>query len=87
MYEMQKQGGAAAPARVEGDEGQLLLLTWPDNKVRALDVSLGAGLGYGRPLALRKLVRRLVEAGELGDVVSRPSPSAADPGGREFWLT
>lgn len=86
MYEMQKQGAQAA-AKVENAEGRLFLLTWPDNKARALDVSLGASLGYGRPLAMRKLVRKLVEAGELGEVVSRPSSSAADPGGREYWLT
>ncbi|HEU4409794.1 MAG TPA: hypothetical protein VFS43_31365 [Polyangiaceae bacterium] len=86
MYEMQKQGASAA-AQVEQAEGQLFLLTWPDNKARALDVSLGACLGYGRPLAVRKLVRKLAEAGELGELVSRPSASAADPGGREYWLT
>lgn len=86
MYEMQKQGTQMA-AKVDDAEGRLFLLTWPDNKARVLDVSLGASLGYGRPLAMRKLVRRLVEAGELGDVVSRASSGAADPGGREYWLT
>jgi hypothetical protein len=69
---------------VEGPS--LLLLTWPDGRARVLDEALGACLGYGRPIALRKLVRRLVETGALPDVVSRPQPSAVDPSACEYWL-
>ncbi|HEU4539070.1 MAG TPA: hypothetical protein VFS00_33345 [Polyangiaceae bacterium] len=85
MSEMQTQSSLLAKASVV--EGALFLLTWPDGKPRALDVGLGACLGYGRPVLLRKLVRKLVAAGELRDVVSRPSPVVSDPGQREYWLT
>ncbi len=85
MIETQMQGVRAV--EIGAGEGALFLLTWPDNRARALDVSLGACLGYGRPLALRKLTRRLIETGELVEVVSRPGPDASDPGGREYWLT
>ncbi|MCU0683033.1 MAG: hypothetical protein MUF34_12425 [Polyangiaceae bacterium] len=85
MSEMQTQSSSMVPARVV--EGGLFLLTWPDNKARALDVGLGACLGYGRPVLVRKLVRKLVAVGELRDVVSRPSPVVSDPDQREYWLT
>ena len=66
-----------------------------DDEPRVRDVDLGERLGYAEPRAIRKLIRRLVEKGEIAGILTRDTVERVARSGRgsvnieatEFWLT
>ena len=89
---------SAHTVQSNGSADTPLVLTWPDKKPRILDLELAERLGYDRPRAIRILIRRLLESGQIRDVKQHDSTRTlelnlvADETGTtvgeiEYWLT